>query len=240
MQVGDPAGGTSYSQPLRALSDLCQPIGKIFVNKINQSGCSKHLFRRSIRCVFHSIALRTRVGKAAGVTSLRGNLGIWPTALKAAVIVSVSLLGWQVSPRRAFGQEPSSGRTSASKGTEGKTVERGRYLVESVAMCGNCHTPPGISGEPDRSKWLMGAPLGVTPIHPDPNWPETAPRLAGTPPGTDAEMIALLTTGIWKTGKPLRPPMPRFHMSREDASAVIAYLKSVTPAEPAAFPTGNK
>ena len=41
-------------------------------------------------------------------------------------------------------------------------------------------------------------------------------------------MITLLTTGIWVTGKPLRPPMPRFHMTRADAEAVLAYLKSLT------------
>ena len=41
-------------------------------------------------------------------------------------------------------------------------------------------------------------------------------------------MIILLTTGIWTDGKQLRDPMPKFHMSKEDAQAVVAYLKSVT------------
>jgi hypothetical protein len=62
-------------------------------------------------------------------------------------------------------------------------------------------------------------------------------RLAGTLPGTDAEMITLLTRGVWKTGKPLRPPMPRFQMTRTDAEAVVAYLKSVKPAGPATVPS---
>jgi len=116
-------------------------------------------------------------------------------------------------------------------------VARGKYLAEGVAMCGTCHTPPGISGEPDHSKWLMGAPVEPKPEHPDPNWPTAAPRLAGTLPGSDADMVTLLTTGVWKTGKPLRPPMPRFHMTHSDAEAVVAYLKSVKPAEPAAVPS---
>lgn len=115
-------------------------------------------------------------------------------------------------------------------------LARGKYLVQGVAMCGTCHTPPGISGEPDPSKWLMGAPVEPKPDHASPDWPTTAPRLAGTLPGTDAQMIALLTTGAWKTGKPLRPPMPRFRMTRGDAEAVVAYLKSVQPAGPAAVP----
>jgi len=50
-------------------------------------------------------------------------------------------------------------------------------------------------------------------------------------------MVKLLTTGIWKTGKPLRPPMPRFQMTRADAEAVVAYLKSVKPAERGAVPS---
>jgi mono/diheme cytochrome c family protein len=45
----------------------------------------------------------------------------------------------------------------------------------------------------------------------------------------DAQMITLLTTGISDSGKPLRLPMPSFHMTRADAEAVLAYLKSLTP-----------
>jgi mono/diheme cytochrome c family protein len=42
-------------------------------------------------------------------------------------------------------------------------------------------------------------------------------------------MITLLTTGIWITGKPLKDPMPKFHMTPADAEAVLAYLKSLNP-----------
>jgi mono/diheme cytochrome c family protein len=51
--------------------------------------------------------------------------------------------------------------------------------------------------------------------------------MAGTPPGNDAELVTLLTTGISRDGKPLRPPTPPFHMTREDADSVAAYLKSL-------------
>jgi hypothetical protein len=53
------------------------------------------------------------------------------------------------------------------------------------------------------------------------------PRLAGRPPGTDEEFVRLLTTGVSRTGLPLNPPMPQFRMTRSDAEAVLAYLKSV-------------
>lgn len=115
----------------------------------------------------------------------------------------------------------------ADSKAESKVVQRGQYIVEGVAVCGQCHTPRDSNGTPDRSKELSGAALWINPAAPSADWPLTAPRIAGTPPGTDEEMIRLLTTGIWRDGKPLRPPMPQFRLSREDAEAVVAYLKSL-------------
>ncbi|MEL6751296.1 MAG: cytochrome c, partial [Pseudomonadota bacterium] len=37
-------------------------------------------------------------------------------------------------------------------------IERGRYLVEGPAHCGACHTPRGVTGGLDHSRWLAGAP----------------------------------------------------------------------------------
>ena len=37
-------------------------------------------------------------------------------------------------------------------------IERGRYLVEALAHCGECHTPRDALGGLDRSAWLAGAP----------------------------------------------------------------------------------
>jgi mono/diheme cytochrome c family protein len=96
-------------------------------------------------------------------------------------------------------------------------------------MCGQCHTPRDNEGNPDRSRWLQGGPLPYQPSTPNADWPQTVPRIGGTPPALDADMIKLLTTGIWITGKPLRTPMPQFRMERSDAEAVVAYLKSLTP-----------
>jgi mono/diheme cytochrome c family protein len=105
-------------------------------------------------------------------------------------------------------------------------VERGKYIVESVAMCERCHTPRDDKGNADRTHWLMGGPVQIRPSYSDPSWALVAPRLAGAPPGTDAEFITLLTTGISRTGSPPKLPMPPFRMSRADAQAVLAYLKS--------------
>lgn len=112
-----------------------------------------------------------------------------------------------------------------TKPGEENLVARGKYIVEGIAVCGQCHTPRDSAGAPERSHWLEGAAVWQKPAEPSEDWPLLAPRIAGTPPGTDEEMVRLLTTGIWRDGKFLRPPMPQFRMSRQDAEAVLAYLK---------------
>ncbi|HEV3511411.1 MAG TPA: c-type cytochrome [Candidatus Sulfotelmatobacter sp.] len=106
-------------------------------------------------------------------------------------------------------------------------VARGKYIVENVAMCPQCHTPRDGNGALDHAHELQGAAEFFQPPHPDANWPLKAPRIGGDPPANDQDMIKLLTTGIWTDGKPLRLPMMPFRMSEADAKAVLAYLKTV-------------
>jgi len=106
-------------------------------------------------------------------------------------------------------------------------ILRGRYLVESVAMCGQCHTPRDSKGELIRSQWLKGATVPVSNPSPNNPWAEFAPRIAGLPQYTNEQALTLLTRGIARTGKPLRAPMPPFHFSDTDARDIIAYLRSL-------------
>ncbi len=115
----------------------------------------------------------------------------------------------------------------AKTASGGGDVARGKYIVEDVAMCGTCHTPRSSNGQLDSGRWLAGASVPYLPAQPTSNWPIQAPRIAGRPPATDAQMITLLTTAVWTNGEPLRDPMPKFHMTRADAEAVLAYLKSL-------------
>lgn len=106
-------------------------------------------------------------------------------------------------------------------------IARGKYIVENVAMCPQCHTPRDGNEALDHAHELEGAAEFFQPPHPDANWPLKAPRIGGNPPANDQDMIRLLTTGIWTDGKRLRLPMMPFRMSEADAKAVLAYLKSV-------------
>ncbi|HLH08116.1 MAG TPA: c-type cytochrome [Terriglobales bacterium] len=120
------------------------------------------------------------------------------------------------------------GKDASATSGSNPQIARGKYIVENVAFCINCHTPRDANGNIDRSRLLQGTPLFFRPAQTVADWPIVAPRIGGTPPGTDADMVTLLTTGIWyQTGKPLRDPMPRFHMTKDDAEAVVAFLKTV-------------
>jgi hypothetical protein len=109
------------------------------------------------------------------------------------------------------------------------TIERGRYLVEEVAHCGECHSPRDANGQPDHSRWLQGAEIWIVPVHPDPNWAMRAPGIAGFPSFTEEQGEKILEQGIGPNGLPIRPPMHIYHLKHEDAVAIIAYLRSLPP-----------
>lgn len=142
-----------------------------------------------------------------------------------AVAVLICIFGTRNTTVHA--QQANAPAAPAAKAAAGN-VARGKYIVEDVAYCTNCHTPRLANGEFDRAHWLQGGPVFWQPAQPMQNFPQLVPRIGGTPPATDAQMITLLTTGLWTDGKPLRQPMPPFHMTKEDAEAVVAYLKTVS------------
>ena len=147
-------------------------------------------------------------------------------ACAAALAVSIILVSVMFGQTR---QAPAKATARAEAGGSTAEVARGKYLVEGVAMCGQCHTPRDANGELDRSRWLQGAAVPWQPAQPRADWPLVAPRIGGNPPAEDADMITLLTTGVWNKGAPLRFPMMPFRMNEADAKAVVAYLKTVTP-----------
>ena len=112
-------------------------------------------------------------------------------------------------------------------GAEQNNIARGKYLVEEVAKCPECHTPRDANGNLDAHAWLQGAPIWIMPVRPIQNWADRAPALAGLPSFTDVQMERVLEKGSGPEGEVLRPPMHTYHMAPEDAKAIIAYLKSL-------------
>ena len=106
-------------------------------------------------------------------------------------------------------------------------VEHGKYLVENVAMCAQCHSPRDSKGEIIEDQRFMGAPIPFSPPWPN-DWAIRAPRNRSLPGYSVEEGIRLLTQGaIARDGHQLKEPMPRFHMTPQDAADVVAYMKSL-------------
>jgi len=110
-------------------------------------------------------------------------------------------------------------------------LERGRYLVETLAACGNCHTPKGPNGPLQDKKFAGGDIIkhanftAVTPnITPDPQ--------TGIGKWTDHQIFLAIREGKRPDGRLLGPAMPSRsyrHLADEDVRAMVAYLRSLPP-----------
>jgi mono/diheme cytochrome c family protein len=128
----------------------------------------------------------------------------------------------------AVAAEPSTKPAAKSKASPAQ-VARGKYLVEQVAMCIDCHSPRDQKGQFIREKWLQGSALDFKPTVPMPKWAAVAPPIAGLPGWSEANAVTFLMTGKEPNGETADPPMPQFRMTREDAAAAVACLKSLPP-----------
>jgi mono/diheme cytochrome c family protein len=145
-------------------------------------------------------------------------------AILFAAAIGASLL----LSRETHAQAPSKAAKASTAAPAAKgDADRGRYLVEDVGMCEECHTPRDDSGNLDESRRLQGAPIWIVPVHPDTNWAMRAPALAGFPGFTDEQGADILEKGIGPNGLAIQPPMHIYHMTPADAQAVIAYLRSL-------------
>ena len=111
--------------------------------------------------------------------------------------------------------------------SENNKIAHGKYLVARVGMCTDCHSPRNEKGEFITEKWLEGGVIDFVPTHPMPNWASRSPALAGLPGWNEAEMIRLMETAMAPGNVRLNPPMPAYKMNKNDATAVVAYLKSL-------------
>jgi mono/diheme cytochrome c family protein len=110
-------------------------------------------------------------------------------------------------------------------------AQRGKYLVEEVARCQECHTPKTDAGDLDTAKMLKGAKLNIAPIATVAGWHAASPDLTSTSPlwqrwGDDG-LIKFLETAKNPRGGKAGAPMPAYTMRHEDADAIVAYLKSL-------------
>ena len=112
-------------------------------------------------------------------------------------------------------------------------LTRGKYLVEHVAVCLDCHSErdwdkfpgpivPGTEGQGgqvfDARQGVRGVVYGtnITP--------------AGIGHWTESELLRAMTIGVSKEGRVLFPVMPYTsyqHLTKADAGAILAYLRTL-------------
>lgn len=111
------------------------------------------------------------------------------------------------------------------------SLERGTYLVEGPAACGNCHTPLGPNG------FVEGAELSGRLVDESPAFTAIAANI--TPAGrvaewSDEELARAIREGIRPDGSVIGPPMPISlyrGLSDEDLGSIILYLRKVPAVE---------
>jgi mono/diheme cytochrome c family protein len=113
-------------------------------------------------------------------------------------------------------------------------LEHGRYLVEGVLTCGNCHTPRGPGGVLDKSKAYAGSPA---PQIDTPEWSAHPTNITPDPETgigkwSPKQIEKTLRTGKRPNGQQLAPLMPYIFykiMTPKDMAAVVAYIRSQAP-----------
>ena len=116
-------------------------------------------------------------------------------------------------------------------------VERGRYLVEHVAICGDCHTPRNFLGVPKRSLYMAGASQDIGPL--GEGVPNITPdQETGIGSWKREEVAELLLTGTRPDFDNVQGLMYEVvqgtsfgykDMKKEDALAIADYLKTIPP-----------
>lgn len=110
----------------------------------------------------------------------------------------------------------------------GDLPERGRYLVEAVGHCGECHTPRGRFGGLDRSRWLAG---GASPEG-DGKVPNITPHEQGLADWSARDIERYLRSGFTPDydmvgGAMVEVQENLARLSDADRAAIAAYLKSI-------------
>lgn len=199
--------GTRVCSPARAIA--CYPAALPLIRQ--RASFSPPLLCRTLR--------GRSVAKSGNAVTAQILAGIWsyPAFLRA----SIAALLMASSMLAAVG-------IRAEDGNNG-TLARGKYLVERVSMCGDCHTPRAAHGRPDRARFLDGATLGFISAHAA-GLVRCAPPIAGLRFWTAEQSVKFLETGITPGGAYAKPPMPAYRLAHDDAVAVVKYLRSLRSA----------
>jgi len=109
-----------------------------------------------------------------------------PRAVKAKLLIVLFLFSAVLTNKQV---------KSMSQAAGGDLIEGGKYIVEQVTLCTECHTPRDEKGNLQQTEYLKGAPVLVKSPYPEMKWALKAPAIAGLPGYTEERGIRLLTEG---------------------------------------------
>jgi mono/diheme cytochrome c family protein len=115
-------------------------------------------------------------------------------------------------------------------------LERGRYLVEAVGHCGECHTPRDRFGGPDWTRWLAGAASLESGEDAGGRVPNITPHEQGLADWSARDLERYLRSGFTPDYDTVGGAMVEVQenlarLDETDRAAIAAYLKSI-PARP--------
>ena len=132
---------------------------------------------------------------------------------------------------------------SLSAGAE-TPLERGKYLVEGILTCGNCHTPRGPGGVLDTARAYSGGPqVWDTSEYTTHGLNITPDKDTGIGGWSFEQLKRALRQGRAPGGQQLSPQMPYAYYKiflERDLDAVVAYLRSLPPVANKVPPTVYK
>jgi mono/diheme cytochrome c family protein len=146
------------------------------------------------------------------------------TALNFPFNIRLGMLGWNLLflhdslPAASAGDSPA--------------WQRGRYLVNVLGHCGECHTPRGMLGQMELSRTFAGAALSRVAA------PDITPAALASRGWTAAGLRAFLRRGIARQGSAFGDMHPVIMLStrnltEEDLAAAVTFLLGDNPPQPA-------
>jgi mono/diheme cytochrome c family protein len=113
--------------------------------------------------------------------------------------------------------------------------QRGRYLVDVLGHCGECHTPRGVLGQMELSQMLTGFALGRV------GAPDITPAGLAARGWTGADLATFLGRGIARQGSAFADMhqvviLSTRNLTPEDLTDITTYLLGDSPPPPAPLP----
>ena len=146
------------------------------------------------------------------------------TELSFPFNIRLGMLGWNITfltdriPAASRGSSPA--------------WQRGRYLVNVLGHCGECHTPRGIVGQMKLSRPLTGFALGRI------SAPDITPAGLASRDWNGAGLKSFLGSGLAREGSAFSDMHPVIllssrHLTADDMDAMVTFLLGDDPQQPA-------